>query len=52
MQSGEREVSAGVIESGGRLKAIRVVAAEAIAAQLALMLVLMTGEAIAAKAQE
>ena len=52
VQSGEREVGGGMIESGCRLKAIHGVAAEAICAELALMLILMTGGALTAKTKE
>jgi hypothetical protein len=52
VQSGEREVGGGMIEAGGRLEAILGVTAEAIGAQLALMLILVTGKAVAAKAEE
>ena len=52
MQSREREVGGGMIESGSRLKAIHGVAAEAIGAELALMLILMTCRALTAKTKE
>ena len=42
----------GVIELGSRLEAILGVAAEAIGAELALMLVLVTGKALTAKSKE
>jgi hypothetical protein len=52
MHSREREVRRGMTESGSRLKGIRRVAAQAIGAELALMLILMTGSALTAKAKE
>jgi hypothetical protein len=52
MQSREREVRRGMTESRSRLKGIRRVAAQAIGAELALMLILMTGSALTAKTQE
>ena len=52
MQSREREVRVVMFESGSRLKGILRVAAEAIRAELALMLIFMTGKALTAKTQE
>jgi hypothetical protein len=52
MQSREREVGGAMIEPASRLKAILRVAAQAIGAQLALMLILMTCRALTAKAKE
>jgi hypothetical protein len=52
MQPSEREAGGGMIESGSRLKAILRVAAEAIATQLALMLILMTGGTRTAQTKE
>ena len=52
MQSREREVRGAMIEPASRLKAIHRVAAQAIGAQLALMLILMTCRALTAKSKE
>jgi hypothetical protein len=52
MQSRKREMRGGMIEPGSRLEAILSVAAEAIDTELALMLVLMTESALAAKTKE